>query len=59
MIPTVDVDLYSEANLANPYPAYTAIRDAGPVCRLGDSDLLVIGRGLRWPTGKRSVPVPA
>lgn len=44
MIPTVDVDLYSEANLANPYPAYTAIRNAGPVCRLGDSDLLAIGR---------------
>lgn len=44
MIPKVDVDLYSEANLADPYPAYKAIRDAGPVCRLGDSDLLAVGR---------------
>lgn len=44
MIPTVDVDLYAEANLADPYPAYRAIRDAGPICRLGDSDLLAVGR---------------
>lgn len=44
MIPTVDVDLYSEANLADPYAAYRAVRDAGPVCRLGDSDLLAVGR---------------
>ena len=44
MIPVVDVNLYSAENLADPYDAYRAIRDAGPVCRLGGSDLLAIGR---------------
>ena len=44
MIVTADVDLYSEANITDPYPAYRIIRDAGPVCRLGESGLLAIGR---------------
>lgn len=43
-IPVADVDIYSTENLNDPYEAYRAIRDAGPVCRLGGSDLLAIGR---------------
>jgi len=43
-IPHVDVDIYSRENLADPYPAYRMIRDAGPVCRLGDTGYLAMGR---------------
>ncbi|WP_030540994.1 cytochrome P450 [Sphingobium sp. DC-2] len=34
MIADLDIDLYSPELIADPYPAYKAIRDAGPVCRL-------------------------
>ena len=44
MIPILDVDLYSPENIDNPYPAYKAVRDAGPVCELPGTGLLALGR---------------
>ena len=44
MIPTLDVDLYSPENIDDPYSAYQALRNAGPVCALPGTDLLAIGR---------------
>lgn len=43
-IPHVDVDIYSGDTLADPYPAYRLIRDVGPVCSLGDTGYLAMGR---------------
>lgn len=43
MISDIDIDLYSPECLADPYPAYKAIRDAGPVCRLSGG-ILAMGR---------------
>lgn len=44
MIPTLDVDIYSPIIVDDPYPAYKALRDAGPVCALPGTDLLALGR---------------
>ncbi|EZP74528.1 Cytochrome P450 [Sphingomonas paucimobilis] len=43
MIADLDIDLYSHELIADPYPAYKAIRDAGPVCRL-PGGILAMGR---------------
>jgi cytochrome P450 len=43
-IPSYDVDLYSDEVLANPYPHYRALRDAGPVVWLPRNDLYAIAR---------------
>ena len=43
-LPHVAIDIFSDENLEDPYPAYRAIRDAGPVCHLGDTGYLAIGR---------------
>ena len=40
----VDLDLYAKDTLDDPYPAYRAVRDAGPVCELGDTGYLAMGR---------------
>lgn len=43
-LPVVDVDLCATGVLEDPYPAYRAIRDAGPVVRLSEHDVLAVGR---------------
>ena len=42
--PNYDIDLYSDEAIADPYPHYQAIRDAGPVVRLPKNDLWAVGR---------------
>ena len=42
--PGVEIDLCSAEVLLDPYPAYRAIRDAGPVVRLSAHDVLAVGR---------------
>lgn len=42
--PEVDVDLFSDEVLVDPYPVYRAIRDAGPVVRLTANGVLAVGR---------------
>ena len=43
-VPSYDVDLYDDNAIANPYPHYRAIRDAGPVVWLPRNGLWAIGR---------------
>jgi cytochrome P450 len=43
-IPSYDVDLYSDEVLADPYPHYQALRDAGPVVWLPRNGLYAIAR---------------
>jgi cytochrome P450 len=43
MVATLDIDLCSPELADDPYPAYKAIRDAGPVCQLR-GDILAMGR---------------
>jgi cytochrome P450 len=43
-IPSYDVDLYSDEVLADPYPHYKALRDAGPVVWLPRNGLYAIAR---------------
>jgi cytochrome P450 len=43
-IPSYDVDLYSDEVLADPYPHYRALRDAGPVVWLPRNGLYAIAR---------------
>lgn len=43
-IPSFDVDMYSDEVLANPYPHYRALRDAGPVVWLARNNLYAISR---------------
>lgn len=43
-VPSYDVDLYSDEVLADPYPHYRALRDAGPVVWLPRNDLYAIAR---------------
>lgn len=43
-IPSYDVDLYSDEVLADPYPHYRALRDAGPVVWLPRNNLYAIAR---------------
>ncbi|MEQ3549845.1 cytochrome P450 [Pseudonocardia nematodicida] len=42
--PEIDVDLFSEDVLADPYPVYARIRELGPVVRLARHDVLAVGR---------------
>lgn len=42
--PVLDVDLFSDAALAEPYEHYRAIRDAGPVVWLSVHDVYAVGR---------------
>ena len=42
--PTLDLDLFSNASLRDPFDDYKAIRDAGPVVRLRRPDVYAIGR---------------
>ncbi len=44
MWPESDVDLYSDAGIADPYPLYRAIRDLGPAVWLRVHDVWAIGR---------------
>jgi cytochrome P450 len=43
-IPRYDADLFADAALRSPFPHYRAIRDLGPVVRLGVPDVYAIGR---------------
>ncbi len=42
--PELDLDLFAEASLREPYGAYRAIRDAGPAVRLRRPDVYAVGR---------------
>ena len=44
MLPSSDVDLFDDANLAEPYGAYAVLRDAGPVVHLEQHDLYAVAR---------------
>jgi cytochrome P450 len=56
-LPEVDVDLFDEQSLRNPFAHYRAIRDAGEVVLLPKHDVLAVGRfegvraALRNPQG--------
>ena len=43
-LPCLDIDLFSDEATANPYPAYRAIRDAGPMVWLSRYDVWAIAR---------------
>lgn len=43
-VPEIEIDLFSEDTLRNPYDGYRALRDLGPVVRLKRPDVLAIGR---------------
>jgi cytochrome P450 len=43
-VPTLDVDIFDEDVIVDPYPVYRELRDAGPVVRMKDHDLWVISR---------------
>ena len=43
-VPALDVDLFSDAAMENPYPALREIRDAGPLVWLSRHGLYAIGR---------------
>jgi cytochrome P450 len=43
-IPRSDVDLFSEEVMADPYPSYRRLREAGPVVYLEHSDLFAVTR---------------
>jgi cytochrome P450 len=43
-VPVSGIDIYSDEILADPYPAYRAIRDAGPAVQLTAYPIWVIGR---------------
>jgi cytochrome P450 len=42
--PELDVDLFDDGAIENPYPLYRAIRDCGPAVRLPAHDVWAIGR---------------
>lgn len=44
MQPTLDIDIYGDAVLADPYPAYRRLRDTGPAVYLPSCDAWFIGR---------------
>ena len=43
-LPDLDLDLYSDEVILDPYPVYRRIRDLGPVVRLARHDAVAIGR---------------
>lgn len=42
--PSIDIDIYSDELIRNPYDAYRRIRDAGPAVHLAPHDTWVVGR---------------
>lgn len=42
--PTLDLDLFSDAALADPYPVYATLREAGPAVRLPRHEAWFLGR---------------
>ncbi len=42
--PSYNKDIYSEEGIFNPHPHYRAIREAGPVVYLTETDVLAVGR---------------
>ena len=42
--PSLDIDLFSDEAIANPYPAYQQVRDAGPIVWLSRFDVWAISR---------------
>ena len=44
VVPTLELDLFSETSLRNPFADYRALRDAGPLVRLIFPDVYAIGR---------------
>lgn len=40
----LELNLFSDDNLRDPFPAYRSLRDAGPVVKLGRPDIYAIGR---------------
>ncbi len=44
VIPTLDLDPYDEAFLADPFPFHAELRDAGPVVRLPSTGTLAVAR---------------
>ena len=43
-LPTSQIDLFADEVLADPYPAYRALRDAGPFVALPQYDIVVVTR---------------
>ena len=43
-IPSIDIDLWSDDVLANPYPAYAELRDLGPVVYDAERDVYILSR---------------
>ncbi|WP_329013968.1 cytochrome P450 [Streptomyces sp. NBC_00690] len=43
-IPTVDIDLFTDEALLDPWPLYQQIRDAGPLCHLPRHSVWAMGR---------------
>ena len=43
-VPQIDIDLFSEVSLRNPFDDYRCLRDGGPVVRLRRPDVHAIGR---------------
>jgi hypothetical protein len=44
VVPVLEIDLFSNASLRNPYPDYCRLRDAGPLVRLVQPEVFAIGR---------------
>ena len=42
--PALDLELFAESSLKDPYPAYRRLREAGPLVRLARPDVYAIGR---------------
>ena len=43
-IPSIEIDLWSDDVLANPYPAYAELRDLGPVVYDAERDVYILSR---------------
>ena len=67
-IPVSDIDFYSDAVIANPYPVYAQLREMGPVVYLEKNDLYLVARyqevsevllqPLRFVSSKGVSPIP-
>ena len=56
-IPSSDIDLYSDQVIADPYPHYRALRDAGPLVWLPRNQLFVMARFANVRDALRNVEV--